>query len=222
VGSEVAVVVMPAKWRVYRERLSRSKLSDDRLSLYKRCLQDLRAADVLTLDLDKKLRALRLTYHPRPLFHPADSHLSRLGFQVVATEALAPLVNVSLTDARRRMAALPSRETKDLGNLATILSLNEESWMALRYTLTERAVIAPPCTGTAGEDADIIVLGDSHSRYHDRLLPRLVEVATGMKVESRFAGGIDEHDFARLRAACEERPPKLILIVRDEKSFAAH
>ena len=213
-------LVMPSKWRIAPEFLPRMRLTPARRRLYKDILGLLQDLDIETLDVEALLLEAS-NRHPEPwLFPPADTHLSRRGMAEVLRSGLVPLLGVDAKDVQKRLAALPSSQVSEFGNLAKLLSLDPEGLVGRRYLYKERAFPAPPPFSAPG--ADILVLGNSYTWYHDRLFPRLLQALTGLTVDDRYAGGrLGQGGLPRLISELRTSPPRLILSLLDEHIFAS-
>lgn len=219
-GSRTIVIVIPSKWRIHGDCLARSGVPTNRRQLLPLVLESLRARGVEAPDVDHALLAARLSDPDLPIYHPADSHLSRRGCEILVSSVLAPLFGVSESEAGKRIDALPRVRTDDFGNLAALLDLDPDAEPGRRYRLQEVSADAP--SGRDAEGSDLVLLGDSHAYYHDRLVARLLGPATRLTVDARFATGLDESRAARLMQDYASKPPKAVLLFIDEKSFASH
>ncbi len=213
-------LVMPSKWRIAPEFLPRMRLTPARRGVYKDILRLLRDIDVETLDVEALLLDAA-NRHPEPwLFPPADTHLSRRGVAEVLRRGLLPLLGIDEDLVRKRFEAIPAEEITEFGNLAKLLSLDPEGLVGRRYLHTEPALPTPPPFSAPG--ADILVLGNSYTWYHDRLFPRLLQALTGRTVDDRYAGGrLGQGGLPRLLAELRTSPPQVILSLLDEHIFAA-
>ncbi len=219
-GARYICLVMPSKWRIAPEFLPRMRLTPARRRLYEDILRLLRDLDIETLDVEDLLLEAA-NRHPEPwLFPPADTHLSRRGVAEVLQAGLLPLLGIDETLVRKRLQAIPSDTITEFGNLAKLLGLDPEGPVGRRYLHTEPAFPTPPPFSAPG--ADILILGNSYTWYHDRLFPRLIQALTGRTVDDRYAGGrLGQGGLPRLVSELRSSPPHLILSLLDEHIFAA-
>src|SRR5262245_29553991 len=88
---------------------------------------------------------------------------------------------------------------------------------ARRYLPTVRRWLAPATADTP--DAEVLLLGDSNAEAHDRVVPRLVQAATGAGVDARFVPTTFT-SLAQVEQARGKGGGRLLLIVLGERAFA--
>ena len=216
------VLVMPAKWRLYPTGLRGGVEQIDplRRALYERAQNHLTTQGIDAPNVLERLLARRDSDPQQLLYPPNDTHFSQAGFREMVIEMIAPWAGVDAELAAQRIDALPREDHVHGGDLCRLMGLRSESAAGRRYAFDESKILAPPSFDAPG--ADIVILGDSFFRHYDGLFQRLIQAATGMTVDARYAGfragGLA---FSRLFQEYGQRPPKLILMGFTERRFAS-
>lgn len=216
-GMKFRVLVMPAKWRFFENRMRGAAPGPRRRELYSRAITALRAAGIDAPDLLTPLKAYQEAHPETLLYPPTDTHLSRFGFAHVATNYVADLAGINPRDASSRLLELPMGMSQYHGDLLRVLSIRASSSVGKKLSFAEEVLRAPACFDKKG--ADILVLGDSFFRTYDGLFQRLIQQATGMTVDSRYAGW-RASSMPQLFADYGQNPAHIVLIAFTERRFA--
>jgi hypothetical protein len=184
-GAKLRVVVMPSKWRLHEEKLRGRGPGPDRRDLYSKVIQGLAERSIDAPNVLDLLKAYRRAHKGDQLFSPCDTHFSRLGFRVVTAEAIAGLMGISPNAAKGRMSRLPRVASSYHGDLLDLMSLGADSAVGRRFAYEEESLIVPPCFNQKG--ARVLVFGDSFVEAYNGLLPGLIQAATGLTVDARYA-----------------------------------
>jgi hypothetical protein len=216
-GGKFRVLIMPAKWRIFEDKMRGRGPGPRRRALYSKAIQELHARGIDAPDLLAPLLAFQQSHQKELLYPPTDSHLSRLGFAHVTTHFVADLASVSLVEAQARLQRLPQSRSTYSGDLIRIMNIREDSDAGERFAFEERVHEAPACFDQ--QEAEILVLGDSFFRTYDGLFQRLIQVATQRTVDARFAGwgGLN---IRQLAADYAQKPAPIVLIAITERLFA--
>lgn len=215
-GTHLVVLVMPAKWRLYPEYLPDYEIDRDRLELFDFSVAALRrrgydAPDLLAfLEEEKRL-------HPDVLLYPPnDTHFTQAGFRRAAAFVAEKLCGTDPELARTRLEALPREPGVHPGDLPANLSIPPTSAVGRSHSYEEEFVEAPPCLDTSS--AEILCTGDSFFAAYDGLFQRLIQVATGRTVDSRFAG-VRTISVESLMAEYGDHRPAFVLLATTERQF---
>lgn len=218
VGEEtrLLVLVMPAKWRLYPEYLPDYRIDPGRRELYEFSIAALRGRGYDAPDLLSYLTEEKRLHPDVLLYPPNDTHFTQAGFERVAAFVAERLCGTDPEEARARLAALPREPGVHPGDLPANLSISPSSSVGRRLSYPEESLAAPPCLDAAG--ADILCIGDSFFATYDGLFQRLIQVATGRTVDSRFAG-VQTIPIEKLQAAYHDDKPAFVLLAMTERRF---
>ncbi|HGY90971.1 MAG TPA: hypothetical protein ENK43_07350 [Planctomycetes bacterium] len=213
------VLVMPAKWRLYPEFMPDYEIVPGRRALYGAVLAELHRRGMATVDLLSILKERKAADPGALLFPPNDTHFTERGFALVAAVVAEKLCGVPAHQATRRLERSPRMCRRFPGDLPRQLSLDPKTVVGNSFAFQEEAYELEPCFDADG--ADVLVLGDSFFLAHDGVFQRLIQRATGKKVDSRFAGW-RKADVARLRAVYGRNPPPYVLLAVTERRFEGY
>ena len=205
--------VVPSKWRLHGEHLHRAPTDAARRALYSDTLEALATRRIDAPDLLAQMRGRGgVSWFP-----PNDTHLTQSGVRELVATIIAPRFGVPADEARARLATLPEETYVHDGNLPRLMSIRPESLVGRAWACEDTRIDAPPTLDRPG--ADIILLGDSHSKYHDFLLGRLITAATGLTVDSRRADAMSLASATELAREVAQSPPRAIVFINTEQRF---
>ncbi len=213
------VLVMPAKWRLYPEFMPDYEVAPGRRALYGAVLAELRRRGMPTVDLLSILKKRKAADRLALLYPPNDTHFTERGFALVAAAVAEHLCEVPLDRATKLLEQSPRMCRRFPGDLPRQLSLDPATALGNSFAFQEEAYELGGCFDRDG--ADILVLGDSFFLAHDGVFQRLIQRATGKKVDSRFAGW-KKADVARLKAVYGRNPPPFVLLAVTERRFEGY
>ncbi len=213
------VLVMPAKWRLYPEFLPDYDIVPGRRALYGAVLAELRRRGMPTVDLLSVLKRRKESDREALLFPPNDTHYTERGFALVAAIVAEKLCGVPLKRATQLLEQSPRMCRRFPGDLPRQLSLDPETALGNSFAFQEEAYELGKCFDADG--ADVLVLGDSFFLAHDGLFQRLIQRATGKRVDSRFAGW-KKADVGHLKAVYGKSPPPFVLLAVTERRFEGY
>ncbi len=212
------VLVMPSKWRLYEDMLLRSRIGAKRRDVLGHAVRALAAAGIDAPELLPRMEPLKGPERPL-LYPPVDSHLSQYGFGWLVTDAVAPALGLDPTEARRRLAALPTDpDYLHGGDLVELMGLDLSTPWGRRLAYREKGFKLPPPANRPG--SEVILLGDSFTVHMEAVLPRLIQAVTGLTVDARYSDGKDHGHEDELFAEYAGHAPKLVLVVLTERRFA--
>lgn len=212
-GSRFECYVVPSKWRIHGDRLHRRPKDAARLGLYSETLAALSARGIDAPNLLEHMRERE----PISWFPPNDTHLDQNGVRELVATLIAPRLGVSIETARRRLREVPEKPHLHSGNLPDLMSIRPESAVGRAWSCEDIRLQAPATLDRP--DADVILLGDSHSKYHDFLLGRLITVATGLTVDARRADAMSLAAAQELARDVQTSPPQAIVFINTEQRF---
>lgn len=212
-GARFECHVVPSKWRVRGEHLHRAPTDALRLSLYPTVLAELGKRGIDAPDLLEFMTARSDT----TWFPPNDTHLEQTGVRELVAGLVAPRLGIDAATARARLDALPTAPYEHPGNLPRQMSIRPDSAVGRLYSARDLRIEAPPTLDEPG--ADVVVLGDSHSKYHDFLFARLLAVATGLSVDARRADSMSLPEAEALARELAKRPARFIVFINTEQRF---
>ncbi|MCA9321752.1 MAG: hypothetical protein KDB53_13505 [Planctomycetes bacterium] len=216
--AKLMVLVVPSKFRVYGENLSRARISDARRAVLPRVLAALSERGIDAPDLLPGLQALARDSGPKP-YPSTDSHLSRRGFEWLVTEYVAPRLGLAREAVRVRLDEVRAGVSiTHLGDLVELLGVTEDRAAAAGWLHRDRALALDAPADRPGPG--VLLLGDSFSVHMDRYLARVIQTTTGVAVDARYADGRAQAEEERLFADYYQMAPRLVLVVMTERNFA--
>jgi hypothetical protein len=214
-----SVWIVPEKWRVYGDEIDGLDLPTSRLRLYQRVREHLLVNGVDAPDLLAELRQLRRRFPDSLLYSPSDTHLTGEATALLVERHVPRLLGLDPATVRARLQAVPRGEpVVHYGDLLAMLQITRGSAAARRFSGQKRPWLTPPAHDRPR--SDVFVMGDSTMAFDDRLLPRLLQVATGLRVDSRYVmEGMLRSATAREEYA--DHSPRLMLLSMGERRFAS-
>jgi hypothetical protein len=219
-GTPFAVLVMPTKARLVPELVRGANLPGTQPGTYERAREELARHGFSAPDVLAMLREEAVRHPGRLLFPPNDTHLTPFGFRRLVERFLPELLDIDPIDVARRLDAVP-REAEHVfyGELQKILELRRDSAVSRRYDSVGEWYDPPPAHAGRGE---LLLVGDSFAAYYDRLLPRLLQVASDRDVDSSVRQAIEAKRFDLVKEILDsyrEQPPELVICILSERRF---